>query len=218
MKSAVIILAAGLGKRFGSKVSKQFLTLKKKPMFLWSVKTFAKLKCFKQIIVVVPKNVVKGLSLKYKNVFECVAGGKERFDSVKNGLKIVKKDVDFVAIHDGARPLISKIDIELILKEAQKTKAAIAVEQTKDTIKVVSKRNKIIKTLDRSTLKNAQTPQIFEVNLLKKAYFKKIPKNITDDSSLIENLNVKVSAVETKFPNFKITTKEDFLVAEKLLD
>ncbi|MDR0723637.1 MAG: 2-C-methyl-D-erythritol 4-phosphate cytidylyltransferase [Endomicrobium sp.] len=217
MKSAVIIVAGGSSKRFGSKTPKQFLMLNKKPMFMWSVEAFIELKCFKQIIVVAPKNMLKSLSLKYKNIFECVAAGKERFESVKNGLSLVKNDINFVAIHDGARPLISKKDIELILKKAQKTKAAIAVEQTKDTIKVVSAKNKIIKTLNRATLRNAQTPQIFETNLLKKAYLKRITKDITDDSSLIEKLNVKVSAVETKLPNFKITTKQDFLVAEKLL-
>lgn len=217
MKNAVIIVAGGFGKRFGSKTPKQFLMLNKKPMFMWSVEAFAKLRCFKQIIVVAPRNMVKVLSLKYKNIFECVSGGKERFESVKNGLNIVKKDINFVAIHDGARPLISKTDIELILKEAKKTKAAIAVEQMKDTIKVVSDKNKIIKTLNRAILRNAQTPQIFEVNLLKKAYLKKISKGITDDSSLVEKLKIKVSAVETKLPNFKITTKQDFLMAEKLL-
>jgi 2-C-methyl-D-erythritol 4-phosphate cytidylyltransferase len=217
MKCAVIIVASGLGKRFGSKIPKQFLMLNKKPMFLWSVEAFAKLKCFKQKIVVVPSYMLESLSLKYKDIFECVAGGKERFDSVKNGLKLVREDINFVAIHDGARPLIYKEDIKLILKEAQKTKAAIAVEQTKDTIKVVSGKNKIIKTLNRTILRNAQTPQIFEATLLKRAYLKKISKDITDDSSLVEKLNVKVSAVETKSLNFKITTKQDFLVAEKLL-
>jgi 2-C-methyl-D-erythritol 4-phosphate cytidylyltransferase len=217
MKNAVIITAGGSGKRFGTKTPKQFLMLNEKPMFMWSVEAFAKLKCFKQIIVVAPKNMVKVLSLKYKNIFECIAGGKERFESVKKGLSLVREDINFVAIHDGARPFISKTDIKLILKKAKKTKAAIAVEQTKDTIKVVSDKNKIIKTLNRTTLRNAQTPQIFELNLLKKAYLKKISKDITDDSSLVEKLKVKVSAVETKLPNFKITTRQDFLVAEKLL-
>lgn len=217
MKNAVIIVASGVGKRFGSKIPKQFLMLNNKPMFMWSVESFMKLKCFKQIIVVVPKNLVGYISLKYKNIFECIAGGNERFDSVKIGLSVINEDIDYVAIHDGARPLISKTDIELVLKEAKKSKAAIAVEQTKDTIKVVSSKNKIIKTLNRSILRNAQTPQIFELSLLKKAYSKKISGDITDDSSLIEKLKIKISTIETKFPNFKITTKYDFLVAEKLL-
>jgi 2-C-methyl-D-erythritol 4-phosphate cytidylyltransferase len=218
MKNAVIIVAAGVGKRLGEKVPKQFLKLNNKPMFLWSICAFSAIRSFKQIILVVPSHEVYSLTLKYKDSFTCVAGGKERFDSVKNGLVLVKDDIDFVAIHDAARPLISKKDILAVLKEAEKTKAAIAVEKTKDTIKLLSNNDKIVKTLDRTVLRNAQTPQIFETKLLKKAYSKKISANTTDDSQLIENLNIKVSAVETKFPNFKITTKQDFALAEKLLN
>ncbi|GHT40020.1 2-C-methyl-D-erythritol 4-phosphate cytidylyltransferase [Endomicrobiia bacterium] len=217
MRNAAIIVAAGLGKRLGNKVPKQFLKLNNKPMFLWSVNVFLSIKNFKQIIVVVPSNILKSLIAKYKTSFECVSGGKERFDSVKNGLALVRDDIDFVAVHDAARPLISKKDILAVLKEAKKTEAATAVEKTKDTIKLVTNNNKILKTLNRVFLRNTQTPQIFKSTLLKKAYSKKISANIADDSQLIENLKIKVSAVETKFPNFKVTTKQDFALAEKLL-
>ncbi|MDR1926198.1 MAG: 2-C-methyl-D-erythritol 4-phosphate cytidylyltransferase [Endomicrobium sp.] len=217
MRNAVIIVAAGSGKRFGNKVPKQFLKFNGKPMFLWSVFAFASIKSFKQIIVVVPSNMLQALTEQYKTIFECAIGGKERFDSVKNGLAIVRDDIDFIAVHDAARPLIAEKDILYVLKEAEKTNAAIAVEKPKDTIKLVSNDDKILKTLDRLYLRNAQTPQIFEAVLLKKAYSKKISANITDDSQLIENLKVKVSAVETRFPNFKVTTKQDFALGEKLL-
>jgi 2-C-methyl-D-erythritol 4-phosphate cytidylyltransferase len=217
MRNAVIIVAAGLGKRFGNKVPKQFLKLNGKPMFLWSVNAFLSIKNFKQIIVVVPSNTFKSLAAKYKTTFECAKGGKERFDSVKNGLALVRDDIDFVAIHDAARPLISKKDILSVLKEAVKTNAAVAVEKTKDTIKLVAGNNKILKTLNRDFLRNAQTPQIFKSAIVKKAYSKKISACVRDDSQLIENLKIKVSAVETKFPNFKVTTKQDFALAEKLL-
>jgi 2-C-methyl-D-erythritol 4-phosphate cytidylyltransferase len=218
MKNAVIIVAAGSGKRFENKVPKQFLKLNGKPMFLWSVNAFAAIKSFKQIILVVPSYMMRALTLKYKNAFECVAGGKKRFDSVRNGLALVANDIDFVAVHDAARPLISKNDILAVLTEAKKTKAAIAVEKAKDTIKLVSESNRVLKTLNRVVLRNAQTPQIFESHLIKKAYLKKISAKTTDDSQLIEKLNVKVFAIETKFPNFKITTKQDFDIAEKLLN
>ncbi|MCA6070308.1 MAG: 2-C-methyl-D-erythritol 4-phosphate cytidylyltransferase [Endomicrobium sp.] len=218
MKNAVIIVAAGSGKRFENKIPKQFLKLNGKPMFLWSVNAFAAIKSFKQIILVVPSYMMRALTLKYKNAFECVAGGEKRFDSVRNGLALVTNDIDFVAVHDAARPLISKNDILAVLTEAEKTKAAIAVEKTKDTIKLVSESNRVLKTLNRVVLRNAQTPQIFESHLIKKAYLKKISARTTDDSQLIEKLNVKVFAIETKFPNFKITTKQDFDLAEKLLN
>jgi 2-C-methyl-D-erythritol 4-phosphate cytidylyltransferase len=217
MRNAVIIVAAGLGKRFGNKIPKQFLKLNDKPMFLWSVDAFLSIKNFKQIIVVVPSNILKSLVAKYKTNFECTQGGRDRFDSVKNGLALVRDDIDFVAVHDAARPLISKKDILSVLKEAVKTNAAAAVEKTKDTIKLVARNNKILKTLNRDFLRNAQTPQIFKSAILKKAYSKKISARITDDSQLIENLKIKVSAVETKFPNFKVTTKQDFALAEKFL-
>ncbi|MDR3253734.1 MAG: 2-C-methyl-D-erythritol 4-phosphate cytidylyltransferase [Endomicrobium sp.] len=221
MKNAVIIVAAGSGKRFdgniGSSVPKQFLDLNGKPVFLWSVETFASIKSFKQIIVVVPNDMVRPLSLKYKTDFICVAGGSERFDSVKNGLDLVKDNIDFTAVHDAARPLVSKEDILSVLKKAVKTKAAVAVEKVKDTVKLVSGDEHILKTLNRSVLRNAQTPQIFETKLIKKAYSKRAPKNITDDSQLVENLKVKVYGVETKFPNFKITTKQDFKLAAAIV-
>jgi 2-C-methyl-D-erythritol 4-phosphate cytidylyltransferase len=220
MKNAVIIVAAGFGKRFRNKTPKQFLQIKRMPMFMWSISAFSAIKSFKQIIVVVPKHMVEHLNRKKEklpNKVHFVAGGKKRSDSVKNGLAFVEEDVNFVAVHDAARPLISKQDILAVLKKAIVTKAAIAVEKTKDTIKLISSNEQILKTLDRSALRNAQTPQIFGKELLRKAYSKRIPEVTTDDSQLIERLKIKVSTVETKFPNFKVTTKQDFALAEKLL-
>lgn len=217
MKNAAIIVAAGSSKRFGSKVLKQFLNLGGRPVFLRSVEAFASIKSFKQIILVAPSDKVGFLSLKYRADFVCAAGGNERFDSVKNGLALVEDDVDFIAVHDAARPLISKKDILSVLKKAVKTKAAIAVENIKDTVKLISADGRILKTLDRTVLRNAQTPQIFEAQLLKRAYSRKISADTTDDSKLVENLKIRVSVVETKFPNFKITTKRDFELAEKIL-
>ncbi|MDR1511686.1 MAG: 2-C-methyl-D-erythritol 4-phosphate cytidylyltransferase [Endomicrobium sp.] len=233
MKNAAIILAAGLGKRFCGatsgevkhKVSKQFLNINGKPMFLWSVEAFASVKNFEQIIVVVPPKMIETLSLKYEKYrtnFVFVPGGNERFESVRNALFIVGNDIDFVAVHDAARPLISREDILSILKSAKKKGAAIAVEETRDTIKLVSDvdgeySKYVLKTLNRAVLRNAQTPQIFESSLLKRAYFEKITHDVvSDDSQLVENLKVKVAVVETKFLNFKITTKQDFKLAAAL--
>jgi 2-C-methyl-D-erythritol 4-phosphate cytidylyltransferase len=218
MKNAAIIVAAGDGKRFDSRVLKQFLNLNGRPVFLWSVEAFASIKSFKQIIAVVPPDMVESLSLKYKTGLICTVGGNERFDSVKNGLALIGDDIDFIAVHDAARPLISKKDILSVLKKAVKTEAAVAVEKAKDTVKLVSAAGGyVLRTLDRAFLRNAQTPQIFKTELLKRAYSEKIAAGTTDDSQLVENLKIKVSAVETKFPNFKITTKQDFELAEKIL-
>ncbi|MCL2335405.1 MAG: 2-C-methyl-D-erythritol 4-phosphate cytidylyltransferase [Endomicrobia bacterium] len=221
MKAAAIIVAAGSGKRFGGATPKQFLKLNGKPVFLWSVEAFASLKVFKQIIVVAPKQYIifvkSYLHSPLLTLRSAVAeGGKERFDSVRNGLQAVGKDIDFIAVHDAARPLINKRDILAVLNKAAKCGAAIAAEKTKDTIKIV-KDGFVKTTLDRSVLWNVQTPQIFEASLLKKAYSKKIPANITDDSMLIEKSGVKSAVVETKFPNFKITTAQDLKLAELIL-
>jgi 2-C-methyl-D-erythritol 4-phosphate cytidylyltransferase len=111
--------------------------------------------------------------------------------------------------------LIDVKDILAVLKKAANG-GAIAVEKTKDTVKTV-KNGYVKSTLDRSVLYNAQTPQIFKAEILFKAYSKNIPANTTDDSSLVEKLGVKVAAAQTKFPNFKITTKQDFELAKQIL-
>ncbi|MDR0486151.1 MAG: 2-C-methyl-D-erythritol 4-phosphate cytidylyltransferase [Elusimicrobiota bacterium] len=219
MKAAVIIAAAGKGKRFGSAKPKQFLKLKNKEVFLWSIEAFASMKVFEEIIAAVPDFMLLELSKKYKNIpkLKFAAGGKERFDSIKKAARLIGQDIDFIAVHDGARPLIDKRDILKVLKTAVKTGAAIAVEKTKDTIKEI-KNGIVVKTLDRNKLVNVQTPQIFRKDLFFKAYSGKIPKNTTDDSFLFERLNIKVSATETEFPNFKITSKQDFKLADVLID
>jgi 2-C-methyl-D-erythritol 4-phosphate cytidylyltransferase len=219
MKCAAIIVAAGSGNRFGSKINKQFLKIDGIPMFLYSVNVFKSIKKFKQIIVVVPVKMIK-IFKKYIGLFDYIAGGKERLNSIKNGLSIVKGDIDFVAIHDASRPLISKIDVLNVLKEAKKTGAAIAVEKIEDTVKFISNSGQVLKTLNRDFLRKAQTPQIFKFNILKQVYSvaKTLKKCITDDSQLIEKfLNLKISTVETRFLNLKITTKKDFLLAKMIL-
>ena len=217
MKAAAIIVAGGSGKRFGSQTPKQFLRLCGKPVFMWSIEAFASLKDFKQVILVVPETMESAFKKKYKNSnFTVTSGGKERFDSVKNGLALLDKNIDFVAIHDAARPLINRQDILAVLKKAVENRAAIAAEKTKDTIKTV-KDGFVKTTLDRSVLWNVQTPQIFEASLIKKAYSKKITGNATDDSALIEKSGVKAAIAETKFPNFKITALPDFETAKNIL-
>jgi 2-C-methyl-D-erythritol 4-phosphate cytidylyltransferase len=218
LRAEVIIVAGGAGKRVQSRLPKQFLKLKGKPMFLWSVEAYASLAYVKKVIVVVPADRVESLRRKYKGLKKVVwtAGGKERFDSVKQGLKLIDKETDFVAVHDGARPLTSIFDIKAVFNKAFKSQAAIAAQKTQDTIKVASE-GKIIKTLNRQNLWNAQTPQIFEKDLLLRAYSGKIPSGITDDASLVEALGVKVCVVEVRDPNFKITTKQDLKIASSLL-
>ena len=223
MKAAAIIVAGGSGKRFGSKIPKQFLSLLGKPVFLWSVETFASIKAFKQIIIAVPKPFINFTKKALNSQFSIcnsqlllTFGGKERFHSVKNALALIDKDIDYIAVHDAARPLINVKDILAVLKKAGVNGGCIAIEKTKDTIKTV-KDGYVKNTLDRNVLCNVQTPQIFEAELLFKAYSKTVSAGITDDCALVEKLGVKVAAEQTKFPNFKITTKQDFELAKQIL-
>lgn len=126
MSSAVIIVAAGKGNRFNSRAPKQFLKLGGKPVFLWSVIEFKKIKDFTQIILVVPRGYLKKLSsISKKYGIDLIEGGKERYDSVKAGLEILKRNIKYVAIHDAARPLIEKSMISKCLSTAKKYGSAI---------------------------------------------------------------------------------------------
>lgn len=218
MNLAAIIVAGGSGKRFGSAKPKQFLLLQKKPMFLWSILAFKKIKQCKQIILVVPKD--KELELKkYKKLYniDIVCGGKERYNSVINGITCIKDNIDIVAVHDGARPLVTPKIINDVLIKANKYGCAIAACKAKDTIKFSDNGKYIKESINRNNIWQAQTPQIFKTNIIKKIYSNKIQKTITDDAQLAEKHNKKVYLVDSGYENFKITHKEDFKLAEFIL-
>lgn len=218
MTFSTIIVAGGQGKRFGSKEPKQFLMLSKKPVFVWSILAFKKVKECKQIILVVPEYKISDME-KYKRLYgiDIVVGGKERYDSVKNGLKCVKENIDFVAVHDAARPLITEKQIKEVFASAVKYGGAIAAAPAKDSIKF-SKNGKVLNnSIDRKNIWQAQTPQIFKTDLLNKVYSKRIAKNITDDAQLVEKVGKKVALINCGYENFKITQKLDFKLAELIL-
>lgn len=218
MKLAAIIVAGGAGKRFGADKPKQFLLLNKKPMFEWSIIAFKKIKECVQVVLVVPKDKLQSM-LKYKKLYgiDIVCGGKERFDSVKNGLNIVKDDISLVAVHDAARPLITEKIIKDVVESAEKFGGAIAAVASKDSVKFSKSGTRITKSLDRKTIWNAQTPQIFKKDILKKAYSKKISKSTTDDAQLVDKTGIKSALVFASYENFKITEQTDFLLAEVIL-
>ena len=218
MKLAVVIVAGGSGKRFGSKEPKQFLLLNEKKMFIWSILAFKKVKECKQVILVVPENKLSEMG-KYKKLYniDIVAGGKERYDSVRNGLKYVKENIDFIAVHDAARPLITDKQITEVFSSAVKYGGAIAAAPAKDSIKFSKSGKNILRSIDRKNIWQAQTPQIFKTDLLKKVYSKKISKNVTDDAQLMEKLGKKVALVDCGYENFKVTQPIDFELAEIIL-
>jgi 2-C-methyl-D-erythritol 4-phosphate cytidylyltransferase len=210
MNTAVIIVAGGKSRRFGASTPKQFLTFFGKPLFLWSVLAFKKVKDISQIVLVVPKEKIQSLK-KYEKLYgiDITSGGKERFASVRLGLKKLNSTVKYVAIHDAARPFIKPKIISDTIFAAKKYGAAVVAVKAVDTIKFSKSNNTIDKTIPRQNVWFAQTPQIFKRNIIEAAYKCHLPKTITDDAQVVEFLGKKVKLIEGSYDNIKITTKRD---------
>ena len=220
MKIQVIVVAAGIGTRFGSKVPKALVRLKNKLLITYSLKVFEQNKAVSGIIVVGHKDYLprfEALCRGFKKVSAVVAGGKTRADSVKCGLAAVDADTDFVLVHDAARPLIDDGIIGRLTAALQKDRAAIAAVPVKATIKEVDpKTGQIRATPARDRLWEAQTPQGFYKDVLVKAHNRKFKGEATDDAMLVERMGVKVKVVMGNYKNIKITTPEDLDIARHL--
>ena len=222
---SAIILAGGKGKRMNSKVSKQFIEIKDKPVIYYNIKKFNENKNIDNIVVVLPKdevdyfkeNVLKKYTLKVDKI---VIGGAERQDSVYNGLKSLEQDsVDIVLIHDGARPFISDRIIEEGINYAAVYGASSPGVMPKDTIKIKSEEGFSINTPKRETLMAIQTPQVFKFNEILKCH-EKIKEDkilVTDDTMVVEQYGYNVYLYEGEYTNIKITTPEDLILGEKLI-
>lgn len=210
MKAAAIIVAAGSGKRFGLPVPKQFLKLKGLPVFLWSILSFKKIKEFKHIIVVIPDRWISTLK-KYQKKYdiEFAAGGKERFNSVRSGLKRLRNDIEYVSIHDAARPLVTPALIRRGLEAAVKYGSSVTAFASFDTVKLSGQNLFVSRTVPRNTVWLAQTPQTFRRDIIEEAYKKLRFQHITDDAQAVEKLGKKVKIVPGDYRNIKITDKKD---------
>ncbi len=213
-----IVLAAGTGKRMGSKIPKQFLPLKDKTILEHTLKCFETCREINEIILVIhPQWLQKGKQIanSFQKVTKIVEGGAERQDSVWAGLKEVRSDI--VLVHDGVRPFVPQ---DLILRVIEGTKrwgAVVPALEAKETVKWVEDR-RIKKTLPREFIYLAQTPQGFKSQLLKNAY-NQIPSGeiFTDDASLIEQLGYEVHIVPGYPFNLKITTTEELEWAKQMV-
>jgi len=220
-----IIVGAGKGVRFGEVRPKQFFYLCKKPIFCWTIERFEKCELIDKIILVIPpgmKEYVQKSILSYsdyKKIKVAVEGGKERGDSVFQGLQMVDKDTDIVLIHDGVRPLIFPELIERLIHQVEKYGAATLAVPMKETVKKVSQGSAVEKTLDRKKLYSIQTPQGFKREIIWKAYetAKKSGQWASDDAALVEKIGKKVVIVLGDEMNIKITTSLDLKLAEILL-
>jgi 2-C-methyl-D-erythritol 4-phosphate cytidylyltransferase len=225
MKTVAIIVAGGLGKRIEGNLPKQFLKLGGKPILARTIDKFQKCELIDEIILVVPEGHLGYCSQTIVEKYSCdkirkiVCGGKERQDSVYQGLKACSNATAFVAIHDGVRPFISVEKIAESIELCRDKKAVIVAVPAKDTIKRVVDCS-VVTTLDRNKLWLVQTPQVFEYRLIRDAYEKAIKEDFigTDDSVLVERLGCEIAVLEGEYTNIKITTREDLILAEKLLD
>lgn len=210
MNYSAIVLCAGKGSRSGLTYNKMLYRFKNKTVYEMTMEIFLNDERCKQIVVVTKEEELDDLKkLISSKKIDYVFGGKERQDSVYNGLQVVKED--YVLIHDGARPYLKKENIDDILECLNKNDACLLVVPVKDTIKVCIDGN-IVKTLPREQLVQAQTPQAFKTELIKRCYQKGKDKNYiaTDDASLVEYFeNTEVKAVLGSYSNIKITTPDD---------
>ncbi|MCR4945234.1 MAG: 2-C-methyl-D-erythritol 4-phosphate cytidylyltransferase [Clostridium sp.] len=219
---SAIILAGGRGKRMESNISKQYICVNGKPILYYTIKRFLECSSVNEIVLVLPKDEIeyckKEVLEKYSlKVDKIVEGGKERQDSVYNGLIILDK-TDIVLIHDGARPFVSERIIEEGIKNAKKYGAAAPGVMPKDTIKVKDENSISKETLDRSSLVAVQTPQVFNFKLIKQCHEKVKEEKVmvTDDTMVVERYGNKVYLYKGEYTNIKITTPEDLVLAEYL--
>lgn len=221
---AVILPAAGRSSRFTeSKRKKPFVDLKGRAVWIRAAESFVNREDVVQTIIVVAPDDIEWFKEKFRpnlafmNI-DIVPGGSERFESVQNGLAIVRADVQFVAVHDAARPLIVKEWVDAIFKAAVKSGAAIPAIPVPGTLKRVTSAHVIEETVSRAGLWEAQTPQVFRRELLLEAFAKRGHLQATDEAQLVEQIGHPVSVIEGSPMNFKITTAADFRMAEAVVD
>jgi 2-C-methyl-D-erythritol 4-phosphate cytidylyltransferase len=224
MKITAIIPAAGTGSRYSQNKNKLLENLDGLPVLIQTLKVIASVQEIENIIICTAKELIPEINSIIQNfniekISKVVSGGKTRQESVFNGLKALSEfNPDFVLIHDGARPLVTGKIIKNAIDYAQNKGNAVVAVPAKDTIKRVNVlTNEIIETLNRDELWNIQTPQIFKYRELFDAHKKFEGMNLTDDSALIEKLDIPAFVVMGSYSNIKITTEEDLLYAEMLL-
>lgn len=221
MQKYAIIVAGGKGNRMQSETPKQFLILNELPILMHTIRAFYNSDATIKLITVLPndqinfwKNLVK--EHRFNINHDIVAGGASRFDSVKNGLDSIKNTEGLVAIHDGARPLITSKTISSSFIEAEKHGNAIVCIDLKDSLRHVS--NNKNKAVNRSEYKIIQTPQTFALTLIKDAFRMAKGSDFTDDASVLEKYGKTIHLVNGDYSNLKITTPSDLRLAESILN
>lgn len=215
---SIIITAGGIGKRMGSELPKQFLVIAGKPVLIHTLEKIHAFDSDVQIILTLPEewqSFWNELLKKYSCTINhtIVDGGTERYHSVKNALKYCHGE--FIAIHDGVRPLVSFETLDRLKQAVIQFSAVVPVVPVKESIRAIE--NTTSRSVDRTKFKIVQTPQIFSKVILEKAYEQAYHQAITDDASLVEESGYKIQLVDGNDENIKITSPTDLVIAEALL-
>lgn len=220
-----LIPAAGMGRRMGKAVAKQFLPLGDRPMLAHTLLAFQRAAEVDEIIPILSEedmeNCLRDIIEPFHitKVRTLVVGGKERQDSVFNGLEKVEKDTAVVIVHDGVRPFVTLELIREAVEAARRGECVAVGVPLKDTVKEVDAKGVVRHTLERSRLWAIQTPQAFPAKVLKRAYEESYKHQVygTDDAMLVERAGTKVRVIMGSYENIKITTPEDLILAEEIL-
>lgn len=218
-KRGVIIVAGGSGSRMHSSVPKQFMIVGGEPVVARTINTFSEALPGADIVVVLPEEHIamwKNMAARFDvAVHRCVAGGRERFHSVKCGLDALSEDVEYVAVHDGVRALATKRLVLRAMLAAEQHDAVVPVVDVVDSYRRVESEGSYI--VPRALLRIVQTPQTFKAEVLRKAYSLPFDTSFTDDASVVEAAGYRVSLVDGERQNIKLTTPEDVEYAEWIL-
>ncbi|KAI7729439.1 hypothetical protein M8C21_003710 [Ambrosia artemisiifolia] len=220
---SVVLLAGGMGKRMGASMPKQYLPLLGQPIALYSFYTFSRMPQVKEIVVVCDpsyQDIFEDAREKINVDLKFALPGKERQDSVYSGLQTIDLASELVCIHDSARPLVTSSDVEKVLNDALRVGASVLGVPAKATIKEGNSESFVVKTLDRKTLWEMQTPQVIKPELLKKGFelVNREGLEVTDDVSIVEHLKHPVYITQGSYTNIKVTTPDDLLLAERILN
>lgn len=218
-KRGVIVVAGGMGSRMYSALPKQFMMLGGEPVLARTINTFAEALPSSDIVVVLPEAYIAlwhNLAARFDIApHRTVAGGEERFHSVKCGIEAMDSEVEYIAVHDAVRALATKRLIIRTMLDAERSGASIPVIEVVDSYRAIDNNGSHV--IPRSALRIVQTPQIFNATLLRNAYEQPYDKSFTDDASVVEALGTTISLVEGERSNIKLTTPEDMEYAEWLL-
>ncbi len=222
MKAYALIVAGGSGTRMKSQTPKQFMLLNGKPILMHTLEAFHRYSTSLPLIVVLPETAIAHWqklqdSFHFRLPHQVVAGGQHRTASVRKGLESIQGEEGLVAVHDGVRPLVSAELIARSFQVAQQKGSAIAAVSLKDAIRKLTSQGES-RAEDRTHFRLVQTPQTFQLAVLKRAYRQlPVPVSLPDDASVVEQYGEKIHLIDGDYRNIKITTPEDLSMAEALL-